>query len=72
MLSVRCFKCGASITLNRADIEAAVAEAEAKGESHHGVTCPQCRRLNKVAVKQLRRKLPRGWKPEVETEATDE
>jgi phage FluMu protein Com len=59
MLSVRCFKCGQSINLTREEMEVAVQEAEAKGETHHTVTCPHCRRVNKVSVKQMRRKLPR-------------
>jgi hypothetical protein len=63
MFNLRCFKCGWPINLNRAEIEAGVAEAMANGESHHTITCPHCRRTNKVSVKQMRRRLPRGWKP---------
>ncbi len=63
MFSFRCFKCGWPINLNRAELEAAVAEAEGKGESHHVVSCPQCRRINKISVKQMRQKLPRDWQP---------
>ncbi len=63
MFNLRCFKCGWPINLKRAEIEAAVAEAMKDNAAHYTLTCPQCRRINKVSVKQLRRKLPRDWKP---------
>ncbi|GAB4434714.1 MAG: hypothetical protein Kow00120_01180 [Anaerolineae bacterium] len=71
MFSFRCFKCGWPINLNRAELEAAVAEALASGESHHAITCPQCRRINKVSVKQMRAKLPRDWQPTPTDESTE-
>lgn len=63
MFSLRCFKCGWPLNLKREELEAAVTEAMANKESHYGLVCPNCRRTNKVSVKQMRRKLPRGWKP---------
>jgi uncharacterized protein with PIN domain len=63
MFRLRCFKCGWSISLNRAELEAAVAEADAKGENHHVIICPKCRRANKVSVRQMRGKLPRRPQP---------
>ncbi|MBN1286125.1 MAG: hypothetical protein JXB47_12075 [Anaerolineae bacterium] len=63
MFSLRCFKCGWPINLNRAELETAVAEAMAKDEAHYALVCPSCRRVNKISVKQMRRKLPRDWQP---------
>ena len=63
MLNFRCFNCGWPINLNRDELQAAVTEAEGKGEAYYMVSCPQCRRANKVSVRQMRRRLPRDWEP---------
>ncbi len=58
MLKITCFKCHWSWSLNRQTVQAAVDSLE-PGASHYTVECPKCRRINKVAVKRLKRALPR-------------
>ncbi len=58
MLQVKCFKCGWPIILNDDFLRTAVEEADANHATHYNVTCPKCRRVNKVSVKQMKRALP--------------
>lgn len=57
MIKITCFNCHASWSLNREEIEAALASLK-PGATHYTVECPKCRRVNKVTIRQLQRALP--------------
>jgi phage FluMu protein Com len=54
MLKIRCFKCGWAWSMSAEAIEAALADLD-EGATHYPAECPKCRRINKIAVKQMRR-----------------
>lgn len=58
MLKITCYKCHWSWSLNREATEATLAALK-PGEEYAALECPRCRRVNKVAVAQLKRSLPR-------------
>lgn len=62
MLKMRCFKCGWAWSLNPAEVGRLLTLAHEGGHTkHYMIECPQCRRANKVAVKQMRRYAPPDW-----------
>ena len=61
MLKITCFNCKQSWTLNSESVQAAYDSLE-EGQTHYTIECPKCRKTNKVAIKQLRRNLPRAKK----------
>lgn len=64
MFTIRCFKCGWAWSLNAHEVAAALEAAQAEHHTkHHMIECPNCRRANKVSIKQLRRYAPPDWKP---------
>lgn len=64
MLKMRCFKCGWAWSLNHAEVGRLLTVAHEEGMTKHVmIECPQCRRGNKVAIKQMRRYAPPDWKP---------
>lgn len=58
MLKITCYKCHWSWSLNHEAVQAALDSLE-PGETYYAAECPQCRRVNKVTIKQLKRALPR-------------
>jgi phage FluMu protein Com len=62
MLKIRCFKCGWAWSMSTDAIEAALANLD-EGATHYPVECPKCRRVNKIAVKQMRRVARRASPP---------
>ncbi len=58
-MNVRCNFCGHSFTLSREYMQKAVADAQEKKQSYHGLECANCRKLIKVSIKQMRRYVPR-------------
>ena len=62
MLKITCYNCHWSWSLNR-DAAQAVLDALKPDEDHVSLECPRCRRVNKVAVRQLRRTLPHRAEP---------
>ncbi len=58
MLKITCFNCHYSWSLNSEAAQAAYATLK-PGEKHYALPCPRCNRINKVAVNQLKRALPR-------------
>lgn len=67
MFSTRCAQCKQPITLKTDEIREAVAEAESAGHTHYNMNCPKCRKPVKIAVNDLKRKLPADTAP---TDAT--
>ncbi len=63
-MNARCYRCGWSFTLTRETIAAAVANADARGDTFHVEPCPHCKQAIKLPLDQLRHALPPGWKPE--------
>jgi hypothetical protein len=50
--------------MNASEVAAALDAAhEQEHTKHYMVECPNCRRANKISVKQMRRAAPRDWKP---------
>jgi len=58
-MNVRCTYCRHSFNLSRDYIADAVSEADEKRQSYHGLECPNCRKLIRVPIKQMRRFAPR-------------
>lgn len=63
-MNARCYRCGWSFSLSRETIAAAVANADARGDTFHVEPCPKCKQAIKLPLDQLRQSLPAGWKPE--------
>jgi ssDNA-binding Zn-finger/Zn-ribbon topoisomerase 1 len=57
MVKVTCYKCHWTWTLNQEATQAAY-ESLGPDDKYYAAHCPQCGRLNKVAVDQLKRWLP--------------
>jgi hypothetical protein len=54
MLNISCTYCRAPINLSDGDLARAVQEAEGKRPKTTPVTCPSCRRTNKVPFDRVR------------------
>ncbi len=52
--------------MSREAIAAAVAAADARGDTYHVESCPRCKQAIKLPLDQLRRSLPPDWKPDAE------
>ncbi len=59
MLKITCFNCHWSWSLLSEAAQAAY-DSMKPGEKHYAMPCPRCGRVNKVAVSQLKRALPRA------------
>jgi hypothetical protein len=71
-MNARCYRCGWSFSLSRETIAAAVAAADAQGDTYHVEPCPKCKQAIKLPLDQLRRALPPGWKPEAAAAPAEE
>jgi phage FluMu protein Com len=72
MLKIRCFKCGWAWSMNADAVKAALDDLD-EDAMHYPAECPKCRRINKIAVKQMRRALPRqASQPAAESNADDQ
>jgi hypothetical protein len=60
MMQIRCQNCAWPFDLSLDGIARAVAEAQAKQESFHLLSCPQCGHVTRVDVETLRQNLPGG------------
>ena len=58
MYSMRCTYCHQLINLKTEEVRDAIEQAEAAHDSLYTLHCPNCRRVLKVQVKDLKRKLP--------------
>jgi len=63
-MNVHCQYCRHTFNLGRDYIGEAVAEADEKRQKYCAVECPKCRKRNKVAIKQMRRYVPKPSKSE--------
>jgi cytochrome c1 len=64
MMTIRCFKCGWGWSMNAAEVGAVLDQMHAEQHAkYYMAECPNCRRANKVSLKQLRRYAPRDWSP---------
>jgi DNA-directed RNA polymerase subunit RPC12/RpoP len=68
-MHIRCSYCRHSFNIGRDYIGEAVKTAAEKRQRYHGLECPNCRKLIKVPIKQMRRFAPR---PSLEEEKPDE
>jgi DNA-directed RNA polymerase subunit RPC12/RpoP len=64
-MHVRCSYCRHSFNLGRDYLINAVAEATEKRQKYHGIECPNCRKLIKIPLRQMKRFTPRV-RPETE------
>ncbi len=58
-MNVRCPNCKNSFSLSRDYMSTAVAEAKAKKQKYHAISCPSCRKTVRVSISQMQRYLPR-------------
>ncbi len=58
MFSTKCTYCRSLISLKNEDLETAVTQAEAEHQTLYSVHCPKCQRINKIQIKELKRRLP--------------
>ncbi len=65
-MNARCYRCGWSFSMSREAIAAAVAAADARGDTYHVEPCPRCKQAIKLPLDQLRNSLPPGWTPAAE------
>lgn len=68
-MHVRCSYCRHAFNLGREYLVEAVAEAAEKRQKYHAIECPNCRKLIKIPIKQMRRFVPR---PEAKAESEPE
>lgn len=59
-MHVRCSYCRHSFNLNREYLVDAILKASEKRQKYHGIECPNCRKLIKIPVRQMKRFVPRG------------
>ena len=71
-MNVHCQYCRHSFNIGRDFMVEAVAEAEEKRQTYCAVECPKCRKRNKVAIKQMRRFLPKPTESEPEESKSEE
>ena len=65
-MHVRCSYCRHSFNLGREYLAQALSEAAEKRQKYHGIECPNCRKLIKVPIKQMRRFAPKPSEAEAE------
>lgn len=58
MYSTRCSNCRQPINLKPEEVQAMIADAEAKNHVFYSMPCPKCRRPIKIQVRDLKRSLP--------------
>jgi hypothetical protein len=63
MFSTKCTYCRTLISLKTEEVRVIVAEADANKQSLYTMNCTRCQRVNKIQIKELRRRLPPEIKP---------
>ena len=58
-MNVRCSYCRNSFNLTRDFMVEAILEAQEKRQKYYGLECPNCRKLVKVPLKQMKRYVPK-------------
>jgi hypothetical protein len=69
-MQIRCYNCNKPFALNREVIHAALDHVTTENLSHYDAACPHCRRVNRVARRDLQRAAP-DWKPADQPEAAN-
>ncbi len=62
-MQIRCQNCHKPFALSKDEIFAALEQVTSENLKHYDAHCPHCRRVNRVAKRQLQRAAP-GWKPQ--------
>ncbi len=57
-MQIRCYRCGANLTLGKEEVAFALQALEESGGTHYDARCHRCRHTNKVPLEQLRRLAP--------------
>lgn len=57
-MQIRCAHCGIPFSLNREAVHAALDMMHEQDLKHYDARCPQCRKVNRVALKRLQRAAP--------------
>ncbi len=69
MFSTKCAYCHTLMSLKSDELREVIAATEAAGQAHYAMPCPRCKRVNKIQLKELKRRLP-PEKTDVGTEST--
>lgn len=69
-MQIRCYNCNKPFALNRETVHTALDHVTAQNLSHYDAACPHCRRVNRVARRDLQRAAP-DWKPAEKSEAAN-
>jgi hypothetical protein len=62
-MQLRCYNCHRPFSLSRDAIYTALDKVTAENLTHYDVSCPHCRRVNRVSPKELRRAAPNWEEP---------
>ena len=66
-MQLRCHNCHKPFALSKEAIYSALEKVTNENLKHFDAHCPHCRRVNRIARKQLERAAP-GWIPETKKE----
>ncbi len=69
-MHVRCTFCRHSFNLGRDYLVDALAKAEEKKQKYHALECPNCRKMIKVPVKEMKRYTPHQAEKSEEDQAS--
>ena len=70
-MQLHCSNCHRPFALSKEAVNSALDYVFAEDLNHYNAQCPHCRRVNRVAKKQLRRAAP-NWTPEASKAAGEE
>ena len=70
-MQLRCSNCHRPFALSKEAVSSALDYVFAEDLNHYNAQCPHCRRVNRVAKKQLRRAAP-NWTPQEATANSEE
>lgn len=57
-MQIRCAHCGIPFSLSREAIHSALDLMDEQNMKHYDVRCPQCRKVNRIALQRLQRAAP--------------
>lgn len=57
-MQIRCYNCHKPFALNKETIEEAINQVTSQNLAHYNVSCPHCRRVNRVSRQELLRAVP--------------
>lgn len=62
-MQIRCQNCHKPFALSKEAVHSALEQVTSENLKHFDAQCPHCRRVNRIAKKQLQRAAP-GWTPQ--------